>query len=105
MAVFDSGSIAATEKVKLLIHVDSEDEFTECFTAESSITSGNCVTSTTICIQDVHKVLYTFQQPNYIVYESTGRVTLTLSSNRPIPSEVQVHVDTIFNKDSGNTSG
>ena len=101
MLDFDEGMTVASEKVTILIHDDSIDEFTECFTAESQITDyANCETSTTICIKDVRKVLYAFKQEEYEVYESTGKVPLTLSSNRSIPLELKVDVDTVTDENS-----
>ena len=98
---FDEGSTVASEKVIILIHDDSRDEFTECFTAESKITGyANCETSTTICIKDVRKVLYAFKQEEYEVYESTGQVPLTLSSSKFIPLELKVDVDTVTDENS-----
>ena len=101
MLDFDEGMTVASKKAIILIHDDSKDEFTECFTAESQITGyANCETSTTICIKDVRKVLYTFKKAEYEVYESTGQVPLTLSSNRSIPLELKVDVDTFTDENS-----
>ena len=102
---FDEGSTIASKSVTILIHDDQLDEFTECFTAEASLMKGpDCHSSSTLCIMDTRSVLYSFQQPNYTVYESTGRVILTLTSSRSIPSNYEVDVDTIYNG-IGNASG
>ena len=101
MLDFDVGNTVASEKVIILIHDDSIDEFTECFTAESQITNyANCETSTTICIKDVRKVLYAFKKAEYEVYESTSQVPLTLSSSRSIPLKLKVDVDTVTDEKS-----
>ena len=95
---FDMGETNASKPVKILIHDDQLDEYTECFTAEASLMTGpDCHSSSTLCIMDTRSVLYSFQQPNYTVYESTGRVTLELTSSRSIPSDYEVDVDTIYN--------
>ena len=104
-AVFDKESKVASMKV--LIRGDLLDEETECFTAELQSEYSDCIpptqNSTSICIVDTRTVLYTFQQPEYFVYESTGHVTLKLNSSRAIPSDYAVDVDALFGV--GNASG
>ena len=87
--------------VLILIHDDVEDEDTECFTVEWLSSDFN--SSSTVCIVDNPIVFCNFQQPEYFVHESTGSVTLTLNSSRPIPSEFHVDVDIIYG--IGNASG
>ena len=104
-AVFDKESKVAS--VKVLIRGDLLDEETECFTAELQA-EDDCIPpmqnySTSICIVDTRTVLYTFQQPEYFVYESTGHVTLKLNSSRAIPSDYTVDVSAVFGL--GNASG
>ena len=102
-AVFDS----KVASVKVLIRGDLLDEETECFIAELQ-GEDDCFPpmqnySTSICIVDTRTVLYTFQQSEYFVYESTGPVTLVLNSSRPIPSDYAVDVSVVFGL--GNASG
>lgn len=98
-AVFDKGSSVAT--VEVLIRDDLlSDEGTECFTAElhSELPQYmSCIqnNSTTICIEDTEIVVYTFQENEFFVYESTGHVSVKLNSSGPIPSDVNVNVDVI----------
>ena len=105
-AVFDKESKVAL--VEVLIRGDLLDEETECFTAELQVEYSDCIPpmqnySTSICIVDTRTVLYTFQQPEYFVYESTGHVTLKLNSSRAIPSDYAIDVDALFGL--GNASG
>ena len=105
-AVFDKESKVAS--VKILIRGDLLDEETECFTAELQSEYPECIPpmqnySTSVCILDTRKVLYTFQQPEYFVYESTGHVILKLNSTRAIPLDYAVDVDALFGL--GNASG
>ena len=101
---FEKGSNEVSSVVKILINDDSEDEFTECFIVKSFIMDAmDCATISTICIKDVRKVLYSFKEIKYSVYESTGLVTLTLNSSRAIPTDLTVDVDTIVG--SENTLG
>ena len=105
-AVFDKESKVAS--VEVLIRSDLLDEETECFTAELQAEYSDCIPpmqnySTSVCIVDTRTVLYTFQQPEYFVYESTGHVTLKLNSSRAIPLDYAVDVDTVFGL--GNASG
>ena len=105
-AVFDKESKVAL--VEVLIRGDLLDEETECFTAELQAEYPDCIPpmrhySTSICIVDTRTVLYTFQQPEYTVYESTGHVTLKLNSSRAIPSDYAVDVGAVFG--FGNASG
>ena len=104
-AVFDKERKVAS--VKVLIRGDLLDEETECFIAELQ-GEDDCFPpmqnySTSICIVDTRTVLYTFQQPEYFVYESTGHVTLKLNSSRAIPSDYAIDVDAVFGL--GNASG
>ena len=103
--VFDKESKVAS--VKVLIRGDLLDEERECFIAELQV-EDDCIPpmqnySTSICIVDTRTVLYTFQQPEYFVYESTGNVTLKLNSSRAIPSDYTVDVGAVFGL--GNASG
>ena len=101
---FEKGSNEVSSVVKILINDDSGDEFTECFTVKSFIMDAmDCATISTICINDVRKVLYSFKEIKYSVYESIGNVTLTLNSSRAIPTNLAVDVDTIVG--SENTLG
>ena len=100
---FEKGSTVVSDVVKILINDDSEDEFTECFTVETNITDASCATISTICIKDVRKVLYSFEESQYSVYESTGNVSLMLNSSRAIPTDLEVDVDTFVG--SENASG
>ena len=100
-AVFDKTSKFAL--VTILIHADLLPEVTECFTAELQSESTHCISSSTICIVDAHIVLYSFQQPEYSVYESTGHVILTLNTSSSIASDFEVYVDIIHG--IGNASG
>lgn len=101
---FEKGSKVVSNVVQILINDDAEDEFTECFTVEAGIIDVlECATISTICIKDVHKVLYSFKEMKYSVYESIGHVTLTLNSSRAIPTDLAVDVDTIVG--SENASG
>ena len=100
---FEKGSTVVSDVVRILINDDSEDEFTECFTVETNITDADCATISTICIKDVRKVLYSFKESQYSVYESTGSVSLMLNSSRAIPTDLEVDVDTFVG--SENTSG
>ena len=99
---FKKGSNMSSYAVEILINDDSEDEDTECFTVKSRIMDDDCATISTICIKDVHKVLYSFKEPQYSFYESTN-ATLTLNSSRAIPTDLSVDVDTIAG--SENASG
>ena len=101
---FEKGREVVSNAVKILINDDSEDEFTECFTVKSFIMDAmDCATISTICIKDVRKVLYSFKEIKYSVYESTGLVTLMLNSSRAIPTDLEVDVDTFVG--SENTLG
>ena len=89
--------------VPILIHDDVVDEDTECFTVEWLSRDFN--SSSTVCIVDNPIVFCNFQQPEYFVHESTGSVTLTLNSSRPIPSEFHVDVDIIYGIGSASGEG
>ena len=104
-AVFDKERKFAS--VKVLIRDDLLDEETECFIAELQV-EDDCTPpmqnySTSICIVDTRTVLYTFQQPEYSVYESTGHANLKLNSSQAIPSDYAVDVSVVFGL--GNASG
>ena len=100
---FKKGSNMNSYVVNILINDDSEDEDTECFTVKTNITDADCATISTICIRDVRKVLYSFKESQYSVYESTGNVSLMLNSSRAIPTDLEVDVDTFVG--SENASG
>lgn len=92
--------------LEILIHDDFLDENTECFTADLLglySESSDCINSSTVCILDSQRVLCTFQESEYFVYESSGFVTLMLNSSRPYPSPFSVDVAVIY--DIGNASG
>ena len=82
----------------VLIHDDAINEETECFTAELQ---SDCIPlernfTTAVCIVDAYSVVYSFQQPEYFVYESNGHVSVTLNSSRPIPEDFEVDVNTVY---------
>ena len=52
--------------------------------------------SINISILDTTVVLCTFDEAEYIVYESVGHVNLTLNSSRPISEDYKVDVNTIY---------
>lgn len=92
--------------VDILIHDDLLDEDTECFTADlvglySEL--PECINSSTVCILNIRKVFCNFEESEYFVYESSGRVTLKLNSSRPNPENFDVQVTTIYG--IGNASG
>ena len=96
--MFNRWSTVATADV--LIRDDTMVEGTKCFPAElhSELPQYTPLiqnASTTICIEDSHTVLYTFQQQEFCVYESIGYVSVRLNSSEPIPSDVTVDVDVI----------
>ena len=93
---------------EVLIHDDTLVEGTECFTAEirpelPAYISRVLNSPTTICIEDSHTVLYTFQQQEFSVFESNGPITVKLTSSVPVPSHVIVDVDVIDGH--GNATG
>ena len=100
-AVFTTGSNSTT--VKILIYHDLVDEGEEYFTANLELNSEN--TSATIFIRDTITVLCSFDKSQYNVYESLGNISLTVTSDKAIPSlSYAVQVDTIF-YGLGNATG
>ena len=90
--------------MEILIHRDLLNETEENFTAEFQSDSSDTNTSATIIIRDTAIVLCSFENSVYPVYESEGRVNLTLTSSGAIShSNYTVQVDTIYG--SGNASG
>ena len=98
--MFTTGSNSTS--VKILIYHDLVDEGEEYFTAILEFNSEN--TSATIFIQDTITVLCSFDNSQYDVYESLRNISLTVTSDKAIPSlSYAVQVDTIYGL--GNATG
>ena len=94
-AVFPKGSNIST--VLIPIRHDLQVENEEYFTAHLLSAAACQPNSINISILDTTVVLCTFDEAEYIVYESVGHVNLTLNSSRPISdSNYTVQVVTVF---------